>query len=250
MEKAIEDFFNKLTLRKIIVGVIVVIMVLQVISMFPSIEFDGQRVRMFAPMRPRDIYPLDIRPWGRFEGRVLGTYVLQTEHGEITLRSLARITAFDNTILNIPERSFRERRAEHNLVIEGIVMPPQIEIGFRRWEHIVRLELFGQEVAVSGIYLSISSFFVDSPSQTADIAITVRSAPEYITLTDFTEIYIDPTIFLGGLDIYKDDELWVLSNRRSFLARPPGETEFTRFRSITFRPNWGEFIGGELFEEQ
>ena len=257
MEKAIEDFFNKLTLRKIIVGFIVVIMVLQVISMFPSIEFDGQRVRMFAPMRPRDIYPLDIRPWGHFEGRVLGTYVLRTEHGEITLRSLSRITAQWNTMSGINVANFREGRAEHNLVIGGVIMPPYITIGFTFRERdlqasIVLLRLFDQEIIVSDIPLGVNEVFVNHHRQTADIVMGVNSGPEYITLADITEIHIDPSRrFLGGLYIYKDDALWVLRNAHfSVPVKRPGDTEFTRFRSITFRPNWGEFIEGELFDEQ
>jgi len=251
MKDKLKKIFDRKKPRDIIAAIIIVIMVLQVISMFPSIEFDGQRVRMFAPMRPRDIYPLDIRPWGHFEGRVLGTYVLRTEHGEITLRSLSRITARWNTLRGIDARSFRERRAEHNLVIEGIVMPPHIGIGFLEQERrIILFRLYNQEIIVSGIPLGIERFFVNHQSETADISMDVDSTPEYITLADLTEIHIDPSRrFWGGLDIYKNDELWRLINYHFGLpVKRPGETEFVRFSSITFRPDWGYFISGELFE--
>jgi hypothetical protein len=133
-------------------------------------------------------------------------------------------------------------------------MPPIIDIFFNlRTQQISSLWLDRQEIIVSGIPLAVENFMIRDPTLTANIVITpaLRDPPEprYITLADSTKIKEDPSQwwFLGSLHMYKDRKRWELRNTSSHV-RFPGETEFIRYRWIAFRPHWGEFIEGELFE--
>jgi hypothetical protein len=67
-------------------------------------------------------------------------------------------------------------------------------------------------------------------------------------LSDYTNIDMSKN-FVGRLLVYKEAQLWELRNIISGVpAKLPGKTEFTLYRSITLRPDWGEFIEGELWE--
>ena len=115
-----------------------------------------------------------------------------------------------------------------------------------------------QEVTVSGIPIVVADwidferekFVYESPVLgTADIDINSRFTQEYITLVDSTQINVAK--IWGSLYIFKDEKQWVLftPNSTPFLAKLPGESEFTGYSSITFGENWGAFISGEVWEE-
>jgi hypothetical protein len=132
-------------------------------------------------------------------------------------------------------------------VIEGIAMPTNVRITFDNNDKIALLRLYGQEIILADIPLDVTVFYLN-PRSTADTAIEFLP-PYYVTLADDTQIYFVPAPmghrFLRGLYIY-DGERWVIEGRTD--VKLLGETEFVEYRSITIRPDWGEFITGERFE--
>jgi len=234
--------------KRMIIGIIVTVLVLtvpRVITAFPRVWHDGMGIRVFSidRMARENLFAR----MDSFEGRVLGNHMLETEHGEIRLGRGSLVGVFDLGLDGIRDENFRRGRASHNLVVEGIVMPQNIRVAFRH-SRIALLALDRQEVIVSDIFLRIGNINLSPREQVAEIRMGVGFVPEYVSLEDSTQLYL--ARFFGSLDIYKNDERWVLSGPRdSFLfVKLSGKTDFTRYRSITFRPNWGEFIEGELFE--
>jgi len=225
------------------------------LTVFPTTNFSGNTIRMFAPER------LSFDGLG-FAGRVLGNHVLETEYGEITLRHFARIysTRYRNVGI-IEEANFTRDRASHNLVVEGMVIPQHIRIILNPGtQQLARLEIapglsgrYFQALTLSGVPLNVGRITFEYPRSAADIMIHFI-ASEYVTLADTTQIYFDrlPNGIerLRRLYIYKEDERWVVTVAGSGMTsvRRPVETEFTMYRSITFRPDWGEFIEGILWE--
>ncbi|MCL2381005.1 MAG: hypothetical protein FWC64_05355 [Treponema sp.] len=222
---------------------------------FPVVHFGDNQIRVFTLQR----VGFDGR-W--FEGRVFGDHVLETEYGEIRLNRRALISA-DNVVhgrrtdsyhlSSIRPESFFNGLASHTLVVEGITIPPNVKIWFDSNQRISLLEIafpdsalvrYFQEIEVSGIPLMAGRINFARPGATADIEIDPLW-PDYIELADATIIDFTP-IAAPDLHIYKEDALWRISGRTA--VKSPGETEFTMYRSITFRPHWGEFIEGELVE--
>jgi len=138
--------------------VMAVLFMLPVIAMFPVIRFNDNRILMFAPGR--------LGSGGRgFNGWVFGNHILETERGEITLRNLARILAGGggSTVGIVRARTFERGRASHNLVVEGMVMPQNIEIIFNSYTQQIRTLILYDgawqdrpEIIVSGISFTIA----------------------------------------------------------------------------------------------
>jgi len=231
---------------RLILFVSIIIAIVFGVTVLPAVQFNDTAIRMFAPER------LEFSGRG-FDGRVHGTHILKTEHGEITLNNFARVFSDDNTIIMIYSDSFANGRATHNLVIDGIEIPPTIGITFSRHRshQIARLQLHDQEIVLSNIPLDVREIDLE-PRGAGDIVMSVTNIPAYIELSDFTLLHhydFDNWLFLGSLRIYRDTGLWELRNVHSGIpVNFPGEAELVRFRSITFGANWGEFIDGELFE--
>jgi len=253
------DRSNKLSNRIVVrIGVVVLVLVFlaPVIASFPVVHFNDSAIRMFAPDR--------LGSGGRgFQGRVFGNHVLETEYGEIRLRHFASITARAGTVVIIPARSFERGRASHNLVVEGMVIPQNIEIIFYPYTEQLRTLILHRgedwpEIIVSGIPLSsnridfnpLVEWVGTGGGVTAEI-IMIFLASGYVTLADTTQIYF-PLGPLRGLPVLrtlhidKEDDRWRIFTRtgRRTTVRRPGETEFVEYREITFSPHWGEFIGG------
>jgi len=238
--------FNR---KKIFWIVVCMICITQIISIFPIIRFNDKLIPMFAVERLESINLDIIKPRKYFTGIVLGNHVLETEHGEIILKKFTRISAVNNSVGRIDVENFENGLVSHNLVIEGIKMPLNISISF--YSNMVSiLRLYFKEIIVSGVPLVVDTFDMNPPRSAADILMSFLG-PEHIILTDATQIHLVPSTvtgqrFIRGLYIYKDDEQWGIVGQTA--VKLPGETDFTRYRSITFRPDWGEFIEGELFE--
>ena len=223
--------------------VIVLFGIFRVVAAFPPVRFNDDRIRIFSLARLAEGGGLQ-----HFSGRVLGRYVLETEHGEIVLENFSFIHAGLGTIGRIGAENFENGRASHILVVHGIVMPKNISIGFNSTTQQIQTLAFDGQVIVSGTLLRVRDFSVNHPRGTADISMTVRSDPGYITLTDSTQIHIERW-FLGGLYMYKDIGLWeLIENFDGFPVKRPDEAEPTRYRSIRFGQDWGEFIGGVPWE--
>jgi len=240
---------DKSMMKKLVktVGITVGIpLLLSALMVFPVLNFHGTRIPLFAAAR--------IVTYDRFTGRVLGDRVLETEYGEIQLRHLSRVLGANKKLVDIGFIEFEAGRASHNLVVHGIEIPPNVSITFNRFDRISIIVMHGsryndtQEITVSGKRLYVSRFFLNYSEDLPDIGITIDGTPEYITLTD--DAILDLSELWGaGLSIFKNDERWILGTNFGYvLLKLPGE-EFTRYRSITFRPDWGEFIEGELWEE-
>ena len=193
------------------------------------------------------IWPNHDLPKGIFNAWVLGSHELETEYGEIRLENFARIEATGDFIWRI---DFGKKRASHSLVVDGIEIPQNSAVFLSRGRP-GRIEIFEQQVAVSGITLIVTEIYVNEPRYDADIRIVFLNS-EYVTLKDGTEIHFVMSPFTGQpfgrrLNIYLDDKRWEISGQTA--VKLPGETEFTMYRSITFEPDWGAFISGELLEE-
>jgi hypothetical protein len=235
----------------LVVGIIVFL-----VMVFPTTNFNDTSIRMFAPGR----MSFDSRG---FRGRVLGNHVLETEHGAITLRHFARIYSTRYRDVGIIEESnFTRGRASHNLVVEGIIIPPNTRIVFNSYTQRISILVFAvpigdlqdfQKIEVSGIPLRVGRIYFERPRTVADIVMIIL-ASGYVTLTDDTQIYLTPlpdgSPSLHGLHIYKEDERWriIIAGRGMTGVKRLGETEFTEYRSVIFRPHWGEFIEGVSVE--
>jgi hypothetical protein len=102
--------------------IVIIIVVVRVLSGFPVIRFNDKRILVFSLERMVAVTPnFDIiRPRGPFIGKVIGNHVLETEHGQITLRHSAYISASGHILGSVTIGNFRNGLASHNLVIAGI----------------------------------------------------------------------------------------------------------------------------------
>ena len=240
---------NRKSMKKgylIFLGIIVFV---KIVSMFPMIQYNDKSIWMFAPERIGSFFP------GNFTGKVLGDHVLETEYGEITLKNFATVFSGENTVIMVLASESAEGLISHNLVVEGIKIPQNIDIVFdRNTRKITLLDITQpKEVVISDIPLIVGQLFLGYSNSTADIVVQFSGAPEYIRLADSTEIHIDASKWAwGGLYIYKDTDVWemVYKYASHLPVKLPGEDDFTAYETITFRPNWGEFIEGELFVEK
>jgi len=214
------------------------------VMVFPVTRFNGERIKLFAPEK--------LASWSDYgyTGKVLGDHILKTEHGEITLKNSAMVMAIRGNIVRISVDNFTAGLASHTLVVEGIEIPPNITIGFRsNPNRISILRLDYQEVTVSSIPIKLERIQLRYPESGADIAMLGTSFSQiHIVLADSTELNMER--FFGFLNMYQDSGQWELEfpgRKSSFLVKLPGETESTRYRSVTFGENWGAFIEGELF---
>ena len=202
-----------------VASVFAFIIVFHALSFFSITKFYGNTIVVFAPQRI-------IEGWYLFRGKVLGNYVLETEYGEIRIEHLSPVRISFGTY-------FRQEKLPRNNKLTYFTLNHH------------GINMYGVPVTIAGIY-------VNSTRDTADILLFdwVRFLQEHITLADSTEL----TVRTAELSLYKDEQRWILSvepswhNARLFVKRP-GETEFTEYRSVTFKSNWGEFIEGEPVEE-
>jgi len=227
---------------KFFIVMMIMIVLIHALIFFPTVRFNDTSIPMLA---------FDRLVGDPFRGRVLGNHILETEHGEIVLRHFTPITAGGGRITNIRVDEFISGQASHNLAVDGITMPPNISISFASNHQIATMDLQEQEILLSGIPLAVTRFHVIHPREIADITMTVGRTPESIRLADYTQIYVDPARWLwGGLRFYNDAGAWVLREVfNGFMVKRPGETDFIRYREITFRPHWGEFIEGVRWEQ-
>jgi hypothetical protein len=246
---------------KILVIAVAVFVAIRVIAAFPVVTHGETKMLLFSAERLVSIDPLSelMGSVDGFDGRVLGNYVLETEYGKITLDKFILIGCNANRAFMMPDAStvgrigvknFREGKASHSLVVEGIEIPPNINVGFNRDQTLSTIVVFSpNETTISGVPFWIGDIYINDPD-VADIVIGGNARPPHIALADTTEI--DTTQFSGELNIYKDKEQWVLASARDdvfLIVKLPGETEFTRYKSLTFGKEWGAFIEGELWEE-
>jgi len=238
---------------RLILFVSIIIAIFFGVTVLPVVQFNGTAIRMFAPGR------LEFSGRG-FDGRVLGSHVLETEHGEIVLKNFARVVSENNAISIIYAENFARGRATHNLVVEDIEIPQEIEIVINPHTlQISRLDFarqglaqYFQEIIVSNVPLSAGRLNRAHPRITANIVIEFL-ASGYISLMDTTQIYFDPLPdgrpMIRGLYMHKDDEIWKITAGAGMTSvKLPEGTAFVRFRSITFGANWGAFIEGVPFE--
>jgi len=222
-----------------------IILAIFIILSFPIVNFYGKWILLFAPTRPVSIE--------QYSGWVLGSHTLETEHGEIRLGHGSYVWAESMIIGLIKDENFISGRASHNLVVHGIKMPPNATIGF--WDSPTRISILAlkdQEIIISGIPVNVFNFDLEPKRSDGDIVIDGGGGHipgTIITLADSAQI-LSGEQSSRSLHIYIADERWRMQDVFcSILVKLSGEEEFTRYRSITFRPDWGEFIEGELWEE-
>jgi len=70
-----------------------------------------------------------------------------------------------------------------------------------------------------------------------------------IILDDSTQINVEK--YFGSMYTNNINEQWKLiaPGRSPLLVKLNGEENYRKYNSITFKPNWGTFIEGDLFEE-
>jgi len=139
------------------------------VTVFPVTHFQDNPIRMFAPER------LTFDGLG-FAGRVLGSHILETEYGEIRLNRGARIYSDRYRTVGIIEaNNFTRGRASHNLVVEGIAIPQQVQIIITATGQISSLNFNlgggrglmrnSPEIIVSGIPLRMGTLNLNSSYQ-------------------------------------------------------------------------------------
>ncbi|MCL2441248.1 MAG: SH3 domain-containing protein [Treponema sp.] len=244
----------------------VVLVISLLFYIFPTIRFSDQKITLFSPERLL-LRIAGIK--GYYSGRVLGNHVINTQYGEIKLKHFCIILCEHyatgwGAVLDV--EMFETEQASHNLVIEDIEIPANVSITFDSsyTGQIISLSLDrhgkrqeGQEIIISGIPLNVHLIYtIPRPRQSypADITLTslrYRDGTEYsLILQDLTSIDIER--FRGTLHIFKNEQ-WKLESSSfenpSIFVKHPGKNDFTRYRSIIFQPDWGEFIKGEVFAE-
>jgi hypothetical protein len=240
---------NRKSMKKgylIFLGIIVFV---KIVSMFPMIRYNDKEIWMFAPERIGSFFP------GDFAGKVLGDHVLETEYGEIRLGKFSTVLAGQAALVAIDEENFANGLASHNLVVERMIIPHNVRIAFNPITHRIENLLTqdeNQDIIVSDISLNFERLDWGFPGYSAGILLAFIP-PGYITLTDATQIYFAPSLatgkpYLRTLLMYINDGLWTVKGEMS--VKLPGEDDFTAYETITFRPNWDEFIEGELFVEK
>jgi hypothetical protein len=128
---------------KIFVIAVAVFVAIRIIAAFPVVTYGETKMLLFSAERLVMMNPLSelIRPKWPFKGRVLGSHVLETEYGKITLDKFTLIGCNANrafmmpgafTVGRVMVENFREGKASHSLVVEGIEIPPNINVGFKR----------------------------------------------------------------------------------------------------------------------
>jgi hypothetical protein len=239
----------------VVIGTVVVLVGIRLVAAFPVVNYNGNDIRLFSAELLVGQNPIPTqRPQEQFFGRVIGTHVLETEFGQITLKNSARIRSKYNDVDYIGAENFEEGRASHNLVVDGIELQPNITVYLSGGE-IYALKFDRQDVTFSGVPLRLYEISINSPDRInttqGDIVLLVgQEQGSYITLADSTQIYRHDTNSSAVLHIYKNSEYWRWSNIYSFPVRLPGETEPSDYTSITFGENWGAFIEGEPFVKE
>ena len=234
----------------VVIGTIVVLVGIRLVAAFPVVNHNGNDIRLFSAELLVGQNPIPTqRPQEHFFGRVIGTHVLETEFGQITLKNSARIRSKYNDVDYIGVENFEEGRASHNLVVEGIELQPNITVNFSSGR-IFTLDFNRQDVTLSGVPLRLNGISIYHQNTTnGDIVLGVGVVPgSTVTLTDSTQIYRSE-IGTNRLQIFKSG-YWCWYNPYSFPARLPGETEPSDYTSITFGENWGAFIEGEPFVKE
>ena len=234
---------NKRETKVLIAGLVGLILFL-VIAIFPITRFYDNTIVLFAPER--------IVRWNHFNGRVLGNHILVTEYGEIRIGYFSPVYIGYGS-LYISSEAFEDGYVSHNLVFLGGEMPEHIVVEFNH-SHITYFDLNHQDMSIYGVPVRTNGIHVNNPYITADIVFYagVFFLQEHITLADSTELIVRS---VSSLSIYKDEQRWELedppgwSRDQNLFVKRSGETEFTAYRSITLKENWGEFIEGEPVEE-
>ena len=221
-----------------IAGVSGIIILLLTIAVFPIKRFYGNTIFLFAPERIVNIYD--------FGGRVLGKSVLKTGYGEVRIGHLSPVTIHKYSYssgLVIKSELFSNGQASHNLVLLGAELPKHISVEFKD-NRITFFDPRYQDMSIYGVPARINHIDVTPSFLLYNF---VEFLQEHITLADSTELNVTN----ADLSVYKDKQQWVLKDQRgsSLFVKRAGETEFTEYKSITFKPNWGEFIEGVLLEE-
>jgi len=245
-KEGINWFFMKNILYKkefkwlIIIGALILFWYL--FTIFPIIKFNDKIIFLFAPEKIVDRKS--------YMGRILGNILIKTEFGEIKLEHFSNVYVMYNNLARVDIEIFNSGLASHNLIVKEIIMPDTISIGFlSNPNRISILALDGQEIDISDILLGIGKIYLEDTKDVTEIII--EHSPEFITLIDQTQIHIGQSLrsLAGCLHIFSNKEQWMLTHGYGILVKLPGETKFTRYKSITFKKDWGEFIEGELFEE-
>lgn len=224
-----------------------------IMLLFPTVEYKGKKIRIFTMDQIGEKIEWNSRKGqsGPIDGNVLGSHILETEYGSIALKNLCHISVRRDSFYAVYDENFKKGRATHNLVVEGIKIPDVVFVRFNKQNQINLLDLNGQEITVSGIPFNVGKIYFMFDIDPVEIETRVRCGLEYIALADSTKIYnISQSRFLGHLSIYPVEERWVLTDTFEYISvQLPGETEFKKYRSITFKKDWGEFIEGELLDD-
>ena len=265
--------------RKIVVFGLIAIILL--IITFPVVSVSDERIILFAPERLLNIFTGD--DIFDYDSRIIGSHVIETEYGKINIRHFSAISFWrDGTrrSLWVGFDMFQRGLASHNLVIEGIKIPSNISVSLcadagqihriTLSSNVIREE---QEINISTFPFRVSSISTildrDRPPPQPRINpehiipdhpllmdITMYNLRymgnvEYFLLSDSTQI--DFERFRGRLHINKYNNWWILESDNfanpSIFVKRPEDYEFKRYRTIIFKPDWGDFIEGEVFVE-
>jgi hypothetical protein len=221
----------------------------------PTIRFNNQKIRLFAGQRMEKQREGFFRPPTYYYAQVRRNYTIKTEYGEIYLKRNADMLVRGNTIEDMGGRKdFEKGLVSHNLVVEGIEIPQDASIGFNADQRIARLLDTNNpsDITISGLRLEGVDMRLNYADDAGTMDIIMDFRIELITLNDGTEIrFVGSPFPFRTLHMYnKTTNYWRIVERQGRISVTfYGETEPVRYKSITFRPHWGEFIEGELFEE-
>jgi len=219
-----------------------VVILLLAIIIFPITRIYDNTIVIFAPLRA--VF------WNGIDGMVLGNHILETEYGEIRIGHLASVN-ISKGVLHIKSRNFKNGQASHSLVLSGVELPEYIDVEYSRSQSkITSFDLNHQDMHIYGVPVRAKSISIRLPDDILPSVLSYSDViflQEHIMLADSTELNVTN----ANLSLYKDEQRWVLEkpHNASLFAKRAGETEFTEYRLIRFKENWGEFIKGVPLEE-
>jgi hypothetical protein len=185
---------------------------------------------------------------------VLGNYTLATEYGPVYLNWFCDIHVRSKNVSGITV----EKNSSHNLKLLGQDVGQGITVTFDRDRKIGTLSggqnsfsLDANTFTYSIIYFS-GSYTENTPNEMLFSGIVF----DRMILDDGTEIVLSGNNSYGlRLDVEESEWIINFSTRRAkrnefyFLVKRPDEQEYVKYSEVRFKPYWGSFLEGTVFQE-
>jgi hypothetical protein len=252
-DETIEDDVQKIKFTKknaIILGIVMVIIFIGL--HFKTAHYKDDSFLCFSISPLSDI----IFGGSEIDGWVIFEKTIHTEWGTITLKPFCKVSVISNHLSEIDNNN---KNADYDLVVFGNKIKPS-GIGF---------DFYGTHINTDeAMYIGSYKFIVDSINFETGYdnegvyqhrtRMDITNWPESIQLSCGAELSM-----MNGEDYYslafenvQNEVVWRLYSR-SFIAanfetcsyKSKNQENSQPFNKVTFEPNWGAFISGEVYDD-